>query len=43
MKSRKRAYWLATIFVLFIMTTSGVLALTHSPLMMKALARLGYL
>ncbi len=42
MKSRKRAFGLATIFVGFIMTTSGVLALTHAPVMIKALAHLGY-
>jgi hypothetical protein len=39
---RKRVYWISTIFVAFIMTTSGVLALTHAPAMMKALAHLGY-
>ena len=42
MKSSKMAYWLATIFVGFIMTASGLLALTHTPVMMKALAHLGY-
>jgi DoxX-like family len=39
---KKTAYWISTIFVAFIMTTSGVLALTHAPAMMKALAHLGY-
>jgi hypothetical protein len=39
---KKAAYWISTIFVGFIMTTSGVLALTHAPAMMKALAHLGY-
>jgi hypothetical protein len=39
---KKTAYWITTIFVGFIMTTSGVLALTHAPAMMKALAHLGY-
>src|SRR5258708_29820485 len=42
MKSSKMAYWLATIFVGCIMTASGLLALTHTPVMMKALAHLGY-
>jgi hypothetical protein len=35
-------YWIATLFVAGIMTISGVLALTHSPGMMTALAHLGY-
>jgi hypothetical protein len=35
-------YWIATLFVAFIMTISGVLALTHAPSMMTALAHLGY-
>ena len=39
---KKTAYWIATIFVGFIMTASGVLALTHASAMMKALAHLGY-
>src|SRR5258708_26591784 len=39
---KKAAYWITTIFVGFIMTTSGVLALTHASAMMKALAHLGY-
>jgi hypothetical protein len=39
---KKTAYWISTIFVAFIMTSSGVLALTHAPAMMKALAHLGY-
>jgi hypothetical protein len=39
---KKTAYWTSTIFVAFIMTASGVLALTHAPTMMKALAHLGY-
>src|ERR1700736_1674203 len=42
MKSKKAVYWITTIFVGFIMTTSGVLAITHAPTMMKALAHLGY-
>jgi hypothetical protein len=39
---KKTAYWISTTFVGVIMTTSGVLALTHAPAMMKALAHLGY-
>ena len=39
---KKTAYWISTVFVAFIMTSSGVLALTHAPAMMKALAHLGY-
>ncbi len=39
---KKTAYWITTIFVGFIMTTSGVLALTHATTMMRALAHLGY-
>ena len=35
-------YWIATVFVAFIMTVSGALAITQAPLMMKALAHLGY-
>jgi hypothetical protein len=42
MKSKKRIYWVATLFVAFIMSVSGVMALIHAPVMMKALARLGY-
>jgi hypothetical protein len=41
-KTKTTIYWIATLFVAFIMTISGVLALTHSPDMMKALAHLGY-
>jgi DoxX-like family len=41
-KTKTIIYWIATLFVAFIMTISGVLALTHSPDMMKALAHLGY-
>src|SRR5258705_13449139 len=40
-KTKTTIYWIATLFVAFIMTISGVLALTHSPDMMKALAHLG--
>ena len=42
MKTKKTTYWIATVFVVFIMTISGVLAITHAPPMMKALAHLGY-
>jgi hypothetical protein len=35
-------YWIATVFVVCIMTISGALAITHAPPMMRALAHLGY-
>jgi hypothetical protein len=35
-------YWIATGFVVCIMTISGVLAVAHAPSMMAALAHLGY-
>jgi hypothetical protein len=41
-KTRTTIYWVATLFVVCIMTISGVLAITHSPAMMTALAHLGY-
>lgn len=41
MKS-KWAYWVSTVFVAFIMTVSGVMMVIHAPVLMKALARLGY-
>jgi hypothetical protein len=41
-KTRTTIYWIATLFVAGIMTISGILALTHSPGMMTALAHLGY-
>jgi hypothetical protein len=41
-KSRKTIYWITTVFVACIMTVSGVLAITHAPRMMQALAHLGY-
>ena len=41
-KTKTTTYWIATLFVVFIMTISGVLALTHAPAMMTALAHLGY-
>ena len=42
MSNNTRTYWIATVFVVFIMTVSGGLAITHAPVMMKALAHLGY-
>jgi hypothetical protein len=42
MNIRRTTYWTATLFVAFIMTISGILAITHAPAMMKALAHLGY-
>ncbi len=42
MKMMKTTYWIATVFVVCIMTSSGVLAITHAHPMMKALAHLGY-
>jgi hypothetical protein len=41
-KTKTAIYWTATLFVAFIMIISGVLAITHAPDMMKALAHLGY-
>ena len=41
-KTKTTIYWLANLFVAFIMTISGILALTHSPAMMQALEHLGY-
>jgi hypothetical protein len=41
-KTKATIYWVATLFVASIMTISGVLALTHAPSMMTALAHLGY-
>jgi hypothetical protein len=41
-KTKATIYWIATVFVAFIMTISGVLAITRAPSMMKALAHLGY-
>ena len=41
-KTKTTIYWIATLFVVCIMTISGVLALTHAPSMMSALAHLGY-
>lgn len=41
-KENKTTYWISTGFAMSIMTVSGVLAITHAPPMMKALAHLGY-
>src|SRR5260370_27979985 len=42
MKMKTTSYWIATVFVVSIMTISGVLAITHVPRFMTALAHLGY-
>jgi hypothetical protein len=42
MRTQKTTYWIATAFVVGIMTISSALAITHAPPMMKALAHLGY-
>jgi hypothetical protein len=42
MKKKTITYWIATLFVAFIMTASGTLAISHMPLFMRALAHLGY-
>jgi hypothetical protein len=42
MRENKTTYWIATVFVVCIMTISGALAITHAPPFMKALAHLGY-
>ena len=42
MKKKTITYWIATVFVACIMTASGVLAISHAPPFMKALAHLGY-
>jgi uncharacterized membrane protein YphA (DoxX/SURF4 family) len=42
MRTKKTAYWVATAFVGCVMTVSGLLAVTHAPPMMRALAHLGY-
>ena len=41
-KTKTTTYWASTLFVAFIMTISGALALIHAPTMMTALAHLGY-
>jgi DoxX-like family len=42
MKKKILAYWIATGFVAVIMTASGILAISHTPTFMRALAHLGY-
>src|SRR6266404_4123540 len=42
MKQRSIAYWTATVFVSCVIGISGILAITHAGLMMKALSHLGY-
>jgi hypothetical protein len=42
MMKKEMTYWIATGFVVCIMTISGVLAVAHAPSMMEALAHLGY-
>lgn len=42
MKAAPITYWTTTLLVVSVMTISGVLAVTHAPPMMKALAHLGY-
>jgi hypothetical protein len=42
MKMKTTSYWIATVFVVSLMTISGVLAITHVPRFMTALAHLGY-
>jgi hypothetical protein len=42
MNKKILAYWIATGFVAVIMTASGILAISHTPTFMKALAHLGY-
>jgi hypothetical protein len=41
-RTKTTIYWIATLFIVCIMTISGVLAITHAPDMMKAMAHLGY-
>jgi hypothetical protein len=42
MKKSELSYWISSAFVAFIMTVSGALAITHTPVFMQALKRLGY-
>jgi hypothetical protein len=39
---KRTTYWIATLFVAIVMTSSGILALRHTPQFMSALAHLGY-
>jgi hypothetical protein len=41
-RTKTTIYWIATLFLVCIMTISGVLAISHAPDMMKAMAHLGY-
>jgi hypothetical protein len=42
MNGRAIVYWVATGLVALVFGVSGVQAVVHAPLMMKALAHLGY-
>jgi len=42
MKMKIITYWITTALVALVMAISGVMAITHAPPMMKALAHLGY-
>src|SRR5260370_32637365 len=42
MKMKTTSYWIATVFVVSIMTISGVLVIVDVPRFMTALAHLGY-
>ena len=42
MKTKIITYWISTLLVVLVMTISGLLAVTHAPPMMRALAHLGY-
>jgi hypothetical protein len=42
MNFKMTTYWISTAFVSAVIGISGVLAITHAPPMMKALAHLGY-
>jgi hypothetical protein len=41
-RTKTTIYWIATLFLVCIMTISGALAITHAPDMMKAMTHLGY-
>ncbi len=42
MKSKTITYWISTSLVVVVITASGILSAIHAPLLMKALAHLGY-
>jgi hypothetical protein len=42
MKAKTIIYWISTLLVAGVMTVSGLLAITHAPSMMEAMAHLGY-